>query len=117
MASIAFDIFCGNCFRTIIVPSSDGGSLLSCGDFLCKECASTKIGTIGCPVCGKQGVRAVFLNDALPNEVKRNITDPTKEFQNFYGTIGFQMRYYKEMIRRLISKLQQYGIENEKQKS
>eukprot|EP01040_Poterioochromonas_malhamensis_P018895 gene18895-22169_t len=112
-----FDIVCGNCFKAILIPSSDGGSLLSCGDFLCKDCASNKFSTVGCPVCGRTDVRAVFLNDALPIEVKRNLNDPTKEFQSLYGAISFQIRYYKEVIKRLISKNQQLQLENNNQKA
>ena len=106
MSSLNFAIFCGKCFRALAQNSKEGGSVLSCGDFLCAACAATLIAGSSCPACGKQGVRAVFLNDSLPDEVKSNITDPTKELESIHGVLSFQIRYYKQMIKKLLSRLQ-----------
>lgn len=101
-----FAIFCGKCFRSIPQNSKEGGSVLSCGDFLCAACAPSLISGNACPACGKQGVRAAFLNDALPDEVKRNISDPTGELENIHGVLAFQTKYYKQIIKKLINKVQ-----------
>jgi hypothetical protein len=105
--SLAFTIFCGRCFRTISQTSQTGGSVLSCGDFLCSACAQSLISGSSCPACGKQGVRAVFLNDSLPEEVKHNISDSTKEMERLHSAMMFQTKYYKQLIKRLLARLQQ----------
>ncbi len=85
--------------------------MLSCGDFLCSECAQLLVSSSSCPSCGKQGVRAVFLKDTLPEEVKLNVSDPTRELEKLHSMLMFQVKYYKQLIRKLISKMN--GMEQE----
>lgn len=113
-SSISFTIFCGRCFRTISQNSTSGGSVLSCGDFLCSSCAQSLISGSACPACGKHGVRAAFLNDALPEEVKQNISDATKEMEKLHGVMTFQVKYYKHLIKRLLGRVQHSEQENQK---
>jgi hypothetical protein len=105
-SSLAFTIYCGRCFRPISLNSDSGGSVLSCGDFLCSSCAQVLATSSSCPACGKHGVRAAFLNDSLPVEVKQNIEDPTREFERILSTLEFQVSHYRNTIKRLIQKLQ-----------
>lgn len=105
MSALSFNMFCGKCFHTISANSSSGGSVLSCGDFLCPTCAPSLISSTSCPACGKQGVRAAFLNDALPEEVKLNISDPTRELEKMHNVMAFQVKYYKQLIKRLLGRL------------
>lgn len=114
MSSLSFTIFCGRCFRTISQNSTSGGSVLSCGDFLCSNCAQSLISGSACPACGKHGVRAAFLNDSLPEEVRQNISDATKEMEKLHSAMMFQVKYYKQLIKRLLSRIQQMEQENQK---
>jgi hypothetical protein len=113
-SSLAFSIFCGRCFRQISLNSDGGGSVLSCSDFLCSSCAQVLATSSSCPACGKHGVRAAFLNDSLPIEVKQNIEDPTREFEKILNTLEFQTSHYRNTIKRLLVKLQ--SAEQEMQK-
>ncbi len=106
MSGLEFLIFCGRCFA-MISPQERGGSVLSCGDFLCNGCAQTLLPGSTCPSCGRSGVRAAILNDHLPEEVKVNIADPTKQLECLYQVFGFQTRYYKSIIRKLTGRLQE----------
>ena len=80
MAALEFGIYCGKCLGPIDADAKRGGSVLSCGDFLCASCAQSLIAGSSCPACGKQSVRAVFLNDNLPHEVKQNVADTSIQF-------------------------------------
>lgn len=116
MSSLAFSIFCGRCYQNISLNSSETGSVLSCGDFLCSSCAPLVANSSNCPACGKQGVRSAFLNESLPDEVKINIMDPTNELEKFHNILSFQIKYYKQIIRRLLGTLEQFDQENQKKK-
>ncbi len=105
--SLAFTIYCGRCFRVVQNNSEEGGSVLSCGDFLCSSCAQLLVSSASCPACGKQGVRAVFLKDSLPEEVKLNVSDPTKEMERLHNMLTFQVKYYKQLIKKLVVKMNQ----------
>lgn len=107
MSSLKFAIFCGKCYCDVAPNSTAGGSVLSCGDFLCGMCAQALISGQACPACGKQGVRACFLNDSLPEDVKQNITDPTRDFQQLHAVLTFQVKYYKQLILRMTERIKQ----------
>lgn len=110
--SLSFTIYCGRCFRVVQSTSEEGGSVLSCGDFLCSSCAQLLASSSSCPSCGKQGVRAVFLKDALPEEVKLNISDATKEMERLHNMLLFQVKYYKQLIKKLVVKMNQVEQES-----
>lgn len=84
--------------------SPQGGSVVSCGDFLCGSCAQHLISSSSCPACGKQGVRTVFLNDSLPEDVKSKIVDPLHLTGQLEALISFQIGYYKQILGKAISR-------------
>ncbi len=100
--SLSFVILCGKCFR--VVPSSSSGSVLSCGDILCSTCNTIPFNDAStCPACGKDGVKSVHLNDKnLPEEVAKNLTDPSKELESIHEVLVFQVKYYKQIMKRLL---------------
>lgn len=109
MSSLDFTIYCGRCLSAL--GDHKGGSVLSCGDFLCTTCAQQLISGSACPACGRTGVRAAFLNDSLPDEVRVNVMDPTKHMESLHNVLGFQMKYYKQIIRKAVYRLQQLESE------
>jgi hypothetical protein len=104
---MSFLIICGLCSKPVNA-TKDGGAVLSCGDFLCGTCASTQADRPNiCTACGKQGVRSAPLNSTLPDEVRQNISDTTQEIESIHSILSFQIKYYKETIKRLLSKIDQ----------
>lgn len=104
-------ILCGSCSKTVV---SGGGAVLSCGDFLCESCIQRQNGRVSqCLACGKQGVRVAPLSSQLPDEVRQNIADPSQGFEGVYNVVCFQLKYYKQTIKRLQSKIEM--LETEKQ--
>jgi hypothetical protein len=43
------------------------------------------------------------LNDKnLPEEVAKNLTDPSKELESIHEVLVFQVKYYKQIMKRLL---------------
>lgn len=99
--SLSFVILCGKCFR--VVPANSSGSVLSCGDILCSTCNNIPFGSSStCPACGKDGVKTLNLSEKLPEEVSRNLSDPSKELESIHEVLVFQVKYYKQIMKRLL---------------
>ena len=104
-------IICGACSKTVI---PGGGAVLSCGDFLCEACIQHQHGRVSqCLACNKQGVRIAPLNSQIPDEVRQNISDPAQGFEGVYSVVCFQLKYYKQTIKRLQTKIE--TLESDKQ--
>lgn len=103
--SLALQIVCASCLKQV-PANGEPGTVLSCGDFLCARCArAMRHGT--CPACGKQGIRSASLDHNLPEEVRQNISDPTQEAATLQNILVFQVRYYRQTISRLVSKVEE----------
>lgn len=50
-------------------------------------------------------MRAIVLDGPLPDEVKGSIEDPMKTLDSLFQTLGFQVKYYKSIIRKLFTRL------------
>ena len=93
MSPLKFSSFCGKCFSPIAQGS---GIVLSCGDFLCKHC-SDNLERDKCPVCHTTGIRSAGL-DNPPDEVGRNMTDPSELLEHTFNVLKFQVSHYKDML-------------------
>lgn len=104
---------CGKCFRP--VSSSTGGYILSCTDLLCVQCSNN--GNItSCPACGKQNIQALNLKEPLPDEVSASISDPVIKLESIINTTKFQIKYYKQTLKKLLSTVSQLAKENQQLK-
>lgn len=112
--SLAFTILCSVCFEQI-QPYNGKACVLSCGDFLCQGC-SLKNTNNACQACGKVGVRSAALDNTLPEEVRLNISDPTEGIQSLHSILLFQVKFYKQTIKRLLTKIQALEAELNKPK-
>ncbi len=103
--SLSFAILCAKCFR--LVPPNSGGSVLSCGDIICSTCDNAAFRSSSvCPACDKEGVRALSLNENLPEEVNKNLrTDSSKELESIHEVLVFQVKYYKKTMKLMIREL------------
>jgi hypothetical protein len=110
MASVfSLGCLCGRCFRP--VGGNAGGFILSCSDFVCGQCSNNGCIT-SCPACGKQNVQVLDLSNSLPEEVQGSISDPVSQLEALANTAKFQIKYYKQTIRKLLAKVTQLGKEN-----
>lgn len=101
MSALSFQALCCCCFRDVI--PSNGGIVLSCGDFLCVSCASSR-DLRQCPACNKIGVRsAKLLDENLPKEVVQNMSDLTSQLEVLHSTLLFQVKHYKVTVKRAAS--------------
>jgi hypothetical protein len=79
------------------------------------QCSSNGCIT-SCPACGKQNVQALDLSTSLPEEVQGSILDPVLQLEAMANTVKFQIKYYKQTIRKLLAKVTQLGKENAQMK-
>lgn len=111
--SLALSSVCAKCFQP--VSSTSGGFILSCSDFLCLRCSNNGR-TTGCPACGKQQVQLLNLSGALPDEVSENLVDPAQRLELTTNAVKFQIKYYKQTIKKLLTRNGQLGKENQQLK-
>lgn len=109
---LSFISLCGRCFRPI-QPSS-GGFILSCSDFVCGKCLIQPAdGSLpNCPACGKVGVQALDICGKLPDEVRSSISDPTKTFDSLQNAFKFQIKYYKQVLKKILSRMMKLESES-----
>ncbi len=103
---------CGRCFRP--VHPTSGGFILSCSDFLCFNCAKTNIpgNVTSCCACGKQGIHALSLCESLPEEVQMSMSDPIANLASVGESMQFQIKYYKQTFKKMLSRISQLSKEN-----
>jgi hypothetical protein len=101
-----FFLICGGCFSKLPEKS---GHVLSCGDFLCEKCSQQFPSS--CPLCNKQDVAKLSLgSENLPDEVSRKVEDVTSLMEKLHGTIEFQFKSYKRLIKKLAIERSQQNL-------
>lgn len=77
--------------------------MLSCGDFLCPNCAKlTSVITV-CPLCNKSDPLSVNLaHSDLPKEITNNLEDCSDILESLYTVFEFQIKSYKRILKKLL---------------
>lgn len=106
-SAASFAATCANCLASIN-PLQDDAFILSCGDFQCSSCTSAdaSAGALqNCKGCGKIGVKIASLRKNVPPEVTRSTIDILTSLDGVKGALNFQVKYYKQTIRRLVNRI------------
>ena len=103
-SDLEFDYFCCRCYQSV-QKVGPGGRVLSCSDFLCVSCSKDIQYPITCPACRKSNVNSILINDSdLPQEVKTSLIDPKIKLMELQTTMQFQIKHYKTVIARVLSR-------------
>ena len=100
MSTLAFHPFCCACEGEVI--PSQGGLVMSCGDFLCHRCERTSDYHRQCPGCLQTSIRVLNLQNEseLPDQVIQNMSDISKVIDSVKNVVQFQIKHYKNCLKR-----------------
>ena len=98
----SFQAFCCICNNAISIQ--EGGMVFSCGEYICIQCSNLYQGNfLECPSCRKKGVKVLCLNSTLPNEISKKMSDCANSLNDIQEQLVFQIKYYKNFIKKLVS--------------